>query len=412
VITDVDVRRSEARLEALVSPDVGVIHRVDAGVTQYDHPRLAPTFAQACDTGPLFGTSHASRAGGMADDPRLSRLAALGEAVERYSAGSVPTSQLRRARASELVAGQPIVAPDWLPGREDDGPIRWARGSLLRAEGPAEPALVAASRVYLDDADEAGRVAIPTSTGLACHADPWRALQSALLEVIERDAVMITWLTRGKVTPLKTGLRWIGHRGNAVRFDNAVERYELYLLDSPTRVPVVFAVAFGAEGQPGAAVGAAAHLGLARACRKALVEAHQTMHWAAHMMTFGRVPDADAEPHDLDDHVAHYLDHGRARAFDFLRRPVGEARSVAIDELPSPIDPETGCRRLIARAAAAGLDCFAVDVTSPEVRSAGLWVVRAVVPGLYPLIVGTRSRPDHPRLRADAPVNPDPHPFP
>ena len=411
MITDVDPCSSEARLEALVSPDVGVIHRVDAGVTQYDHPRLAPTFAQACDTGPLFGATHSSRAGGMADDPRLSRLAALGEAVERYSAGSVPTSQLRRARAREL-AGQPLVEPDWLPGQNDNGPLRWARGSLLRAVGPAEPAWVAASRVYLDDTDEAGRVAIPTSTGLACHSDPWRALQSALLEVIERDAVMITWLTRGNVTPLESGLQWIGHRGNAVRFDRAVERYQLYLLDSPTRLPVVFAVAFGAAGQPGAAVGAAAHLDLASACRKALVEAHQTMHWAAHMMTDGRVRGGDAELHDLDDHVAHYLDHRRARAFDFLRRPAGEAWSVSIDELPPAIDPEAGCRRLIARAATAGLDCFAVDVTAPEVRSAGLWVVRAVIPGLYPLVVGTRSRPDHPRLRADVPVNPDPHPFP
>ncbi|MEO8888783.1 MAG: YcaO-like family protein [Jatrophihabitantaceae bacterium] len=400
-----------ARQEALVSADVGVVHRVDAGVTQYDHPRLAPTFAQVCDTGPLFGVAHPARAGGMAEDPRHSRLAALGEAVERYSAAAVPASRLRSARPVDL-AGAPLVEPDWTADPGEPGVIRWVRGSRLRPVGSSEPAWIAASRVYLSDADEPGRVAVPTSTGLACHPDPWRALYSALLEVIERDAVMITWLTRTGGEPLRTSLRWLGDQGNAVRFDRAVEHYELYRLDSPTGVPVVFAVAFGAEQQPGAAVGAAADLDLGRACRKALVEAHQTMHWASHMMTAGRTGSADGALRDLDDHVAHYLDHQYVRAFDFLRRGTRAALDVELGVLPPAVDPEAGCRALVARAEAAGVDCFAVDVTAPEVRSAGLWVIRAVLPGLYPLLVGDNKRPDHPRLRASAPVNPDPHPFP
>jgi ribosomal protein S12 methylthiotransferase accessory factor len=225
--------------------------------------------------------------------------------------------------------------------------------------------------------------------------------------------VMLTWLTRAKVTPLQTGLRWLGQRGNAVRFDRAVERYELYLLDSPTRVPVVFAVAFGAEQQPGAAVGAAAHLDVVEACRKALVEAHQTMHWATHMMTDGRTRASDgAALRDLDEHVAYYLDHAHVDAFDFLHRGSGPPEVVDLEAPPDGVDPESACRQVLARAEEAGLECFAVDVTSPEVRAAGLWVIRAVVPGLYPLLVGTGHRPDHPRLRADDPVNPDPHPFP
>lgn len=407
-------------LAVLVSPDVGVIHRVDPGVTLYDHPRLTPTFAQVCDTRPLIGTTNPARAGGMADDPRLSLLAALGEAVERYSAASVPADRLRHARLDEL-GDHPVVAPDWLDhsielSAIERVPIRWARGSRLHARGPAEPAWIAASRAYLSDDDEPGRIAIPTSTGLACHGDPWQALRSALLEVIERDAVMITWLTRAPVTPLRSSLRWTGRRGNQVRFDRAIERYELYLLDSPTGVPVVFAVAFGAEQQPGAAVGAAAHPDLVSACRKALVEAHQTLHWAMHMMADGRRSESDggdsADLDGLDEHVAYYLDHARVGAFDFLRSSGTAPRNVDLGEPRPELDPETGCRRLLARASAAGLDCFAVDVTAPEVRAAGLWVIRAVVPGLYPLLVGTSARPDHPRLPAAVQVNPDPHPFP
>lgn len=407
------------RLAALVSPDVGVIHRVDAGLTQYDHPRLAPAYAQMCETGALFGVRTTAHAGAMADDPQRAWPAAAGEAIERYSATLVPESRLRRARSSELAA-VPVVPPQWLANNHERDPLSWVAGKQLHAAGPALPAWVAASRVYLAHHGEPGRVAMPTSSGLACHTDPWQALLSALLEVIERDAVMITWLTRASALPLQTALRWTARGGNEVRFDRAPERYHLYLLDSPTGVPVVFAVARGADRQPGAAVGAAAHPSLAHACRKALVEAHQTMQWATHMLAEGRTaaPTAD-RIEDLDAHVAFYLDPSRTRAFDFLDangastpRSAPTSGAVDLDNLPGLPDPQTACRQLIADATAAGMDCYAVDVTAPEIRAAGLWVIRAVVPALYPLLVGAGPRPDHPRLSADAAVNPDPHPFP
>lgn len=51
-------------------------------------------------------------------------------------------------------------------------------------------------------------------------------------------------------------------------------------------------------------------------------------------------------------------------------------------------------------------------MTTPDVRSCGGWVVRALVPGLYPLTVGHGEHfLAHPRL-AGVDVNPDPHPFP
>lgn len=411
-------RSARHRLGTLVSPDVGVIHRVDAGVTQYDHPRLAPAYAQMCDTGALFGVRTSAHAGGMADDPQLAWLAAAGEAIERYSATAVPGTRLRRAHPAELGA-TPAVPPQWLGEHREAGPLSWVPGAQLRPDGPARPAWVAASRVYLAHHEEPGRVVMPTSSGLACSADPWQALYAALLEVIERDAVMITWLTRCRATPLHSALRWIARGGNEIRFDRAPERYRLYLLDSPTGLPVVFAVARGAQRQPGAAVGAAAHPSLPHACRKALVEAHQTMQWATHMLAEGRPPTASPGAiTDLDAHVAYYLDPARAAAFDFLDGDgigTGDGRAGAVVDLahlPCLPDPDAGCRQVVAAVSAAGLDCYAVDVTAPEVRAAGLWVIRAVVPGLYPLLVGCGPRPDHPRLPADAPVNPDPHPFP
>jgi len=197
-----------------------------------------------------------------------------------------------------------------------------------------------------------------------------------------------------------------------VRFDRAVERYEVYLLDSPVGVPVAFAVAYGAERQPAAAVGAAAHLDVASACRRALVEAAQTFGLALHLLARGTTPaKTPAEVRDLDDHVAYYLPAERVGAFDFLRSSTEPPVDVDLDATADD-EPERDIRTIVARAGQGGMPSYAVDVTAPDVRVAGLWAVRAVIPGLYPLIVGGGPPAPHPRLDPAAAVNPDPHPFP
>jgi hypothetical protein len=59
------------------------------------------------------------------------------------------------------------------------------------------------------------------------------------------------------------------------------------------------------------------------------------------------------------------------------------------------------------------ISVFATDITTPDLRRCGLWVVRALVPQLYPLVIEHGLVLDaHPRLAALGEVNPDPHPFP
>ena len=399
----------------LVSPHVGIVHRIDDGLVRYDHPRLASVYAQVCDTRPIFEVAQDARAGGLAPQRGAAVRAALGESIERYSACHVPRSRLRLAPAADL-CGRDIVPPHWRDPAVAQQAVSWVSGTRLASAGAGERAWVAASRVYLAEVDDLTAVVTPTSTGLAAHTDPWRALRSGLLEVIERDAVMTTWLTRAQARPVSCTPRWRTSAGHEVRFDRAVESYALYLLDSPLGVPVAFAVAYGAPRQPAAAVGAAAHLDLATACRRALIEAAQTFGLALQLLARGRTPaPTPAEALDLDDHVAYYLAPERLEAFDFLRNspapPVHVDLAAGVDaDLED--DPERDVRAVIARAEQCGLPCYAVDVTAPDVRAAGLWVIRAVVPGLYPLVVGGGSPPQHPRLPPHAAVNPDPHPFP
>lgn len=403
-----------ADFHSLISPDVGIIHRADEGLVPYDHPRIASWFAQACDIGRVLGAGPPGNTGGAAAGRQDARQAAIGEAVERYSACHMPESQVRLAREADLLDDAMVVGPDWRDGLDVGETLHWVRGSLLRSRATAIGCWLPAHRVYLNGIDDDRGIWTATSNGLACHTDPWRALRSALLEVIERDAVMVSWHTRSAVTKIECDLRWQDVGRPSVRFDLAVESYSLYLLDSPLDIPVVLAVARGSRGQPAAAVGAAANPRLHLAARKALIECQQTFAWARLMLAEDRpIPDAH-EITELEQHVAHYVDPAHLGAFDYLERDFGRlpVRLTLTDPGGPPQDPRRDVDDLLDRAAAAGLDCCCVDVTAPDVREAGAWVVRAVVPGLYPLTVGAEHRMRHPRVAGRLPVIPTPHPFP
>jgi len=92
-------------------------------------------------------------------------------------------------------------------------------------------------------------------------------------------------------------------------------------------------------------------------------------------------------------------------------------------EIDAPQDEPSRLRLLIDRLKAIGTDAIVVDITTDEVRDAGLWVVRVVTPGLLPMSTIHRARfLGHSRLyaypewagfgtRVESDVNPAPQPF-
>jgi ribosomal protein S12 methylthiotransferase accessory factor YcaO len=134
---------------------------------------------QAADTLPVLGIRQGGSCGGMASELPDAQHAAVGEAIERYSACHAPPSRLRRATIPQLDGRLPVVPPDWGSGVPPDAhsrPLHWLRGSRLgTGPGDTSPAWLPAHRVFLDGTDLEDGVATGTSTGLACHVDPWRA---------------------------------------------------------------------------------------------------------------------------------------------------------------------------------------------------------------------------------------------
>ncbi len=412
-------------LESLVSPFVGVVRGMQDVLAGPEDVRLATAWCESAFPHALVGGG----SGLTADD---ARAAAIGEAVERYSACIVDPEALVVASARELgdravdparfalfseteygTAGFPYVRFD------SDTQLAWIEGVSL-PEG--RPAWLPAQLVHLAGHESAPPLCRTTSSGLACHASVGDATLAALLELLERDAFMITWKTRLS-WPL---LDWNRHERLA-EFERAFLRptglqWRAIDLSAFWDIPIVAAVVRGADTL---GVGAAAAATIERAVMKALDEAARVRTWALALRAQGQgAPSAD-EIEEFDDHIRFYADSRNAPRVGFLD---GSERLRRVESVPAirgtsaEARIETICRRLARRRVTA----YAVDVTAPDVREAGLAVVRVIAPELCALdvehnaqLLGGNRLYDEPlrlgvreRRLTEADINPDPHPFP
>jgi ribosomal protein S12 methylthiotransferase accessory factor len=403
-------------LESLVSPYVGVVRGVQEVLAGPQDVRL-PTMW--CETAHL-GFQHSG--GGSGASPEAARAAAIGEAVERYSACFADPDGLVVATAREL--DDRAVDPErfalfsrsqyacpgfpYMPFTRETR-IAWVEGRSLP---DGAPAWLPAQLVHLVTDRDEPRICRSTSSGLACHSSPAAATLAALLEVLERDAFMITWNARLSWPRLD----WTGSGALETFVDARLRPTGLQLhavdLSAFWDVPCVLGVARSrVAGDAPVGVGAAAATTVERAVAKALDEAVRVRSWAHALRRLG-VP-APAEIRDFDDHIRFYAEPDNASRTCFLDASA-RLRHVR-DVLPVPAPHlDKLCERLAARSAAA----YAVDVTSPDVRDAGLTVV---APELCPLdvehdarLLGSRRLYEEPVRLGFGPrdVNPDPHPFP
>ena len=392
-----------------MSPLVGVVRGTQEALAGPDDARLPAVWCESAYPQALVG-------GGSGRSLRDARAAAIGEAVERYSASIVDPDACVVATARELgpLAVDPArfalfsdsqyATPGFPYVRFDvDTRIAWVAGVSLPDRMPA---WLPAQLVHLAGHEHESPICRTTSSGLACHATAERATLSALLELLERDAFMITW--KAQISwPL---LHW--NRDDRLRsFEESYLRptglqWSAIDLSAFWEVPTVAAVVRGG-GTLG--VGAAASLSVDRAVTKALDEAIRVRTWARALCASGRqAPDAE-DIEELDDHIRFYADPRNASRVDFLD---SSARRTDVDNVSAV---RGGLDALCSRLEEGRTSAYAVNVTSPDVREAGLSVIRVIAPELCALDVehsaqllgGARLA----GFAADG-FNPDPHPFP
>jgi ribosomal protein S12 methylthiotransferase accessory factor len=340
----------------------------------------------------------------------------LGEALERYAAGQVPRTRIVTAAVSELDGL--VLAPDALglyadvqyarvgfPFERFDPHRRyhWIAGELLPGGEaiwlPAETALFVPHPL-------GDRLCQVTTSGLALGRDADDAAMRAVLELVERDAAMMTWLCHlpgvrlvpdSKDPAVHAIMRWLEPLGVAVSF---------YILEVGIPIPTVLAVSFGDGVRwPGLCVGSAAHRSSREAMRAAALE--MTVTGRGLVRAQGQAVGADVIRFDqFVDHALYYFDPARAGSASFLSdaAPVHCAAQADIG-----VEDACGLARLLATA---GVKVAVVDLTPPDLTLSGLRLVRAFSDGLLPMHCGLGfERLGARRLANRRSLNPDPHPF-
>ena len=169
----------------VLPPQRAPLSMADADIVHYGVPRR-------------IDSPWKSASGGVARRERDARLAAIGETVERAASGLV---QLPMSPRRDIPPGKRIDAEDFALFTPDQrARPGFPHGSIYDPDCPYvevfslvdnSPVWVPQPFVSLQDPHRTG---VPNSSGLAAGPDPHAALLRGVQELIERDALMTTWL--------------------------------------------------------------------------------------------------------------------------------------------------------------------------------------------------------------------------
>ena len=384
------------QLAGLVDPYVGII-RYLAEESDYapDEPGFVLWRSELAPTSPLSdgGYRRVSTAGGRGLTATEARIGAVFEALERYCLSIYRRADLTVTTHRALVAaGADTLDPVELAGAPTrphlrDCPLSWTTATSVLT---GEPVRVPAQLVYLPYAFPDGEPVLrdPLTTGAAGGLGAGFAVRNGLLEVVERDAVMLLHYRRLRPPVLAPGV----FAGTDVSWLLAeMRRYglgcTLFHVDTGLPAHVVVCRVDDATGVgPAQSVGSKAAASMVDAARGAILEAALLRRAlrlrAAKVRAVAEHYLADLSSIDCLQARSHtWAQPEMTSHLDYLTAAGAEVIQHA-GEVP---DQWRGDLALVEAAAAAGGDVLVTDVTTPEVDALGVCVVKVVVPGLQPM---------------------------
>lgn len=325
-------------------------------------------------------------------------------------------------------------APDFpFAAYHPDRTLRWVWGySFLRQEPILVPELLA----YYSLGGGDGFV-YETSNGCAVGGSLTEAILHGMLEIVERDAFLLTWYAQLPLSPVDpytaddVELRWMVDRLRAVA------GFDLYLFNATMehQIPSLWAIAKNTQADGVHLICAAgAHLDPIRAAKGALHELAGMVlalgpRCEAHRAEAERMLEDPAEVRHMEHHSMLYALPEAEQRLHFLLHNQCPLQSFAaafgkLEVRPSLTDE---LNHLLAVFRRLQLDVIVVDQSAPELRKHQLHCVKVLIPGMLPMTFGhhlTRLDGLSRVLRIPfelgytaqpltaAQLNPHPHPFP
>lgn len=389
-MADKDVIQASADL---IDPTYGIIRDITVAQSLPDEPAIFTTKVdrkhpdQLTDGYPLSPSE-----GGCALDQSQAIISGIGEAVERYCASIYRNESLCNSTYQDLEkALDPMEVTNFStqqrhsdvvpsPGYKHSDKLRWIQAERL--EDGANFA-VPAQLAYLNyDRGSEPLIRNPISTGLAAGRTRSAAIDRGALEVVERDAFMIYYLTKTQLPQIQLDIQTEAITTLTDRLDRAA--IDWYLLDARTdaEVPIVIAVLV-ADEVPAVTVSAAAHSTATGAVQSALEEALQIRLYQRHLLEAGsKTVDLLAVDNSAIERDTRLLGWSRQEAVDKLSFWVESPHLTTLSALRDAAPPTD------SRSATLVSDTFEqyiVDLTTDDVAQVGFTVVRVIAPTAQPL---------------------------
>lgn len=389
--------------DRLVSPLTGPIRQVWPFQEEKRGPRLERWSCEVTDPAcrdlgePVYaGGTHLVR------DAALG--AALGEGIERL-ASIRPNPADVFAASYEEIAGEAVDPMAWdlfhPQTRARDGfpfcrpppqqSLSWVWGYSLNEQAPKAVPL---SRVFAFPhvVGQEEQVDFPIVSGFATATSPAEAAFHGLLEVLERDAFMIAWANRLPMVRLEIDSstpHQVGEYLAAFKESGLEARCATIQLDLGAHLVVAIG-ASARPGEPARFVAAAADFDLVRACRRAIGELGAGWVVVCDYMQQAKGQLPEPVPEQVTTMAAHgqlYARPDMARYLDMWWDP---PRSLPLPDLQPENTPWEKLCQGVETVARAGLDVMVVDLTPPEIKELGLWVLKTLIPGTYPMNFDSR----------------------
>ncbi len=325
-------------------------------------------------------------------------ISAIYESLERIS-GSIPPGEdiylwatykdlekkgYNALHPSELTLYLPEQYSDpnfpYIPFSEETL-VRWVKGKIAMTN---EEIYVPANFVYMYPFKDS-YIFEATSNGLSAGKTFEEAASNALSEVIERDALMITWLAkipRPHIAIKNEELSQIFKE----RFSPSGLEFHIIDITLDIKVPTVMVISIDRKHKTGIMVGASSKPNIENAIYKALLEGgyqgRETLKY------FNKTADK-LSPHEVEtflDHLKFYSNLKHEQAFEFL------LYTEEIEYKYPKVDPTSEYEYIVSKIKNVGLNAIVVDVTTPEISEKGISVVRAIVPGTMQLNAEYKTR--------------------
>ena len=337
--------------------------------------------------------------GGNALSADPAQAAALGEAVERSSTCQLLHDDLLIARHCDIAdealdpmawdlfdprtraaAGFPYPAPS----RQVE--LSWVWGFSLTQNRPVR---IPASRVFSPFRNVAPADSFdgPIISGYSTNATIEEAIYGALMEVIERDAFMISWanqlrLPRLAIDPTTPGE--VGQYLAAFAACGIEVRCVLAHLDLGAHAVIAIARSHQ-DGDPSSVISAAADMDAAAACRKALKELSANRLTVRHEMLSAGSELPSPDPQVVIEERAHGLLYARPDMASLLDVWWDSGNLVPLPSAPRDTGITSRLRSCVEVLMQAGLEVAVIDLTAPAMGALGLRTVKVLVPGAYPM---------------------------